>query len=139
MLELTLVRDQRRECCTGTLFVRDENGDIIFFCNTLEHITREVKIKGKTGIPHGTYEIEFAPSQKFKKVMPYLRNVPNFTGIMIHPGNTLKDTQGCILVGKAFGTALVESRTTFEKLLNIILQDPIGLKITITTYGKETH
>ena len=60
-------------------------------------------------------------SSKFKRAMPYLENVPQFTGIMIHPGNTVKDTLGCILVGenKEKGK-LLNSRKTSDKLNEMI-------------------
>lgn len=53
--------------------------------------------------------------------MPYLENVPQFTGIMIHPGNTAKDTLGCILVGenKEKGK-LINSRKASDKLNEMI-------------------
>lgn len=63
--------------------------------------TREKKTAGKTAIPPGRYRIQIAPSKTFKRRMPYLLDVPNFTGIMIHTGNTAQNTRGCILVGKA--------------------------------------
>ena len=72
----------------------------IFVCYTLEDVEREVKIAGQTAIPKGRYEIAITFSNRFKKFMPLLLNVPNFSGIRIHAGNTAKDTLGCILVGK---------------------------------------
>lgn len=39
-------------------------------------------------------------SPKFKDWLPLLLGVLNFSGIRIHAGNTVKDTQGCILVGE---------------------------------------
>lgn len=78
-------------------------GDLIInrkiFCHTLEDIYRPngVKIHGETCIPEGIYEVKLTLSNRFQKVLPELLNVPNFTGIRIHGGNTTADTEGCIL------------------------------------------
>ena len=111
-----------------------------YFCDTLEpHAIdwrREEKIAGKTAIPTGRYKVVMSYSKTYKRRMPYLLNVPHFTGIMIHTGNSVDDTRGCILVGKAVrpqkpeqenptGKAtvigrLTDSRITFNKLYEII-------------------
>lgn len=83
----------------GVLMVDGEK-----FSDTLEDKVRDLKsekkVYGETAIPGGKYKVVMSMSSKFKRVMPYLENVPQFTGIMIHPGNTIKDTLGCILVGE---------------------------------------
>lgn len=83
----------------GVLMVDGEK-----FSDTLEDKVRDLKsekkVYGETAIPAGKYKVVMSISSKFKRVMPYLENVPQFTGIMIHSGNTIKDTLGCILVGE---------------------------------------
>lgn len=120
-------------CTIGTLeIVADENPLLsVYFCDTLEptyrDLSKEKKVKGKTAIPYGRYKMEFRRSSKFGKLMPYLKAVPQFEGIMIHPGNSPRDTQGCILVGRnpdGIHTGLVDiflprvddSRQHFERL-----------------------
>lgn len=72
-----------------------------YFCDTLEDCIRSgKKIAHVTAIPRGSYEIQWTYSNRFKRFMPLLCNVPNFSGIRIHAGNTSADTDGCILVGK---------------------------------------
>lgn len=97
----------------GQLFIDGE-----YFCDTLEDVVRDSKIKHETAIPAGTYKIELTFSAKFKKILPILLNVPNFEGIRIHAGNTKSDTSGCILVGenKVKGK-VINSLKTIEVLM----------------------
>lgn len=86
-----------------------------YLCDTLEDTVRPVgvKIAGKTAIPAGTYKVRKTMSPRFKKVLPEILNVPGFTGVCIHAGNTAIDTDGCLLLGlnKKKGQVL-ESQTT---------------------------
>lgn len=98
----------------GELFI---NGS--FFCYTLEDKIRDVKIKHETCIPEGSYNIIITPSARFKEILPLLQNVPNFSGIRIHAGNTIEDTSGCILVGSAIkGEMLLYSKITVSRLIS---------------------
>ena len=78
-----------------------------YLCDTLEPPVREMKTKSRGGItqkpfaiPEGRYPVVITYSPKFKKWLPLLLNVPQFSGIRIHQGNTPRDTAGCILVGE---------------------------------------
>lgn len=109
----------------GQLFVNGE-----YFCDTLEDEIRQVKVMHETAIPVGTYKVTLERSPRFKRILPLLHNVPGFTGILIHSGNTDKHTSGCILVGKSTGSTLINSLATLEKLMSI-LQKPKNLICTI--------
>ncbi len=107
--------------------------DGVCFCNTLEPPVRPdgVKIYGKTAIPSGTYKVVMSYSPKFKRVLPEVLGVPNFTGIRFHAGNTVKDTLGCPLVGKnKVVGGLVESRNT-ENILVSKLKNEKEIWVTI--------
>lgn len=101
--------------------LREEDGTLIAF--TLEDRQREdgEKVPGETAIPCGTYEIVITHSQRFNRPLPLLLNVPNFSGIRIHPGNTAADTHGCILVGTTKqADKILNSRVAFDSVFHII-------------------
>lgn len=88
-----------------------------FFCFTLEPAKKVIKVDdlkwqmqypeevpdlipvGKGCIPRGTYPIEWEWSEKFQDKLWELKNVPGRSEIKVHAGNTVGDTEGCILVG----------------------------------------
>ena len=95
--------------------------DGVYFCDTLEDLPRDVKIMNETCIPQGKYKVILNESNRFKRIMPLLLNVPNFEGIRIHSGNTAAHTSGCILVGKnTIKGQLTDSRETFNKLFSLM-------------------
>ena len=123
MKTLTLTRIAKRADYTiGRL--EDENG--IKICDTLEPTWRdykggELKVPRKSAVPEGTYPVVVTKSKKFGKYLPLLVGVPGFEGVRIHSGNTVNDTEGCVLVGQNLikGKVLL-SRLTLEKLMRLI-------------------
>ena len=74
-----------------------------------------------TAIPAGTYRITFEYSPKYKRRMPYLHDVPHFLGILIHWGNTEKDSAGCIIVGEnRVKGKVLNSHATFGRLYALL-------------------
>ena len=91
--------------------------DGLFECYILEDPIRKKKIPKITAIPDGTYEIVITHSPKFDRKLPLLKNVPNYRGIRIHPGNYPKNTEGCLLPGRTKGKNFVGlSRQAFQIL-----------------------
>ena len=93
--------------------------DNIYECYTLEDVVRKgAKVNGQTAIPTGTYNLIINHSNRFNRDLPLLENVPNFTGVRIHSGNTSANTEGCILVGTTWSGKdfIGNSRVAFNKL-----------------------
>ena len=59
-----------------------------------------LKILGSTAIPAGRYRITLETSRRFGPKTITINNVPDFTDIRMHGGNTEADTRGCPLVGQ---------------------------------------
>lgn len=152
-MKLELKRIAKKDKYTiGHLYI-----DGKFFCDTLEDPDRGLtstmnfteikakKIKGDTAIPTGTYKItldvvspKYSNFSKYPYVkfcggkMPRLLNIPGYEGVLIHAGNTQKDTEGCLLVGlnKVVGK-VINSQVTWKKLYEILQKDKNNLSITI--------
>jgi hypothetical protein len=125
-MQITIKRLYKTNTSTiGELFI---NG--VFECFTLEDVERPVKIKNETAIPKGTYKVIINQSNRFKRLLPLLLNVPNFEGVRIHSGNSNHDTEGCILVGQTRNKNYIgQSRKAFNKLFKKM---QVAKDITIT-------
>ena len=130
-MKLTLIRTGIFPKHTiGVLYVDGERQ-----CYSLEDEDRKleeggVKILKQTAIPRGTYRVVLDMSTRFKKIMPHILDVPQFTGIRIHAGNTAEDVEGCILVGRrvtagecSIYESLVARNALMEKLTAAVDRD----------------
>ena len=101
----------------GAIFI-----DGKFICYTLEDKVRDKKIYGETAIPKGQYKIIVNYSNHFKRDMPLLLDVANYSGVRLHIGNFPKDTSGCILVAKGLNSNndLHNSRDAYNELFEKI-------------------
>lgn len=114
-----------RKIFTDKSTISEVSVDGVFECYFLEDVVREKpgvpvsewKVPHETAIPQGRYRIERTMSARFGKVLPILIGVPGYSGVRIHPGNTEKDTEGCLLPGETKGEDVVrDSRLAFAAL-----------------------
>jgi len=82
------------------------------FCFVVEDGYNEEKIAGKTRIPAGRYQVikrfHGKKYEEYKRKFNHkyaleIANVPNYTNVLLHIGNTIKDTLGCPLVNRNIG------------------------------------
>lgn len=87
--------------------------DGIFQCFLLEDKIREVKILKKTAIPEGVFRLRlntwggmnkmyFQKYGPIHKGMIEIADLPTFSAVYIHVGNTIVETAGCPLVGLSY-------------------------------------
>ena len=152
-MKLTVVRHQfGTDATNGLLFI-----DGIFECYTVEDQYQAVKVMHETCVPEGTYDIKFRKvggfnerySKRYKNAhygMLHLQDVPNFTYILIHAGNTSDDSSGCILTtttqtdldsAKAGfgGQSQLAYKRMYDKVAKVLLQGK-KVEIEITTIDK---
>lgn len=88
----------------GKVFIDNE-----FECYSLEDEKRDKKVMHETRIPEGKYKVElrtfgghherYKVKFDFHRGMLWVKDVPGFSDILIHIGNTDDDTSGCLLLG----------------------------------------
>ena len=143
-MELLLKRIYKGDKYTiGKLYIDGE-----WFCDTIEDVVRNLpqdcpytskgrnceckeKIYGETAIPTGTYKVILSYSNRFKRILPEILNVPHFLGIRIHKGNTEQDSAGCIIVGENKVKGKVINSTPYETKLVKLLENQKNITITI--------
>lgn len=120
------------------------------FCDTIEDRVRELhdlnadgdfddkgegKVYGQTAIPAGTYPLTLSMSNRFKRLLPEIHNVPGFTGVRMHSGNTAEDSHGCLIVGINDKKGWVSRSKIYEQALVAKLKtyagDGYAMQITI--------
>ena len=80
------------------------------------------KVPGRTAIPAGRYKVNLTHSARLIKMYFEIMEVPNFTGVRIHGGNTEKDTDACPLTGtKRIDNSVIGSQTALKELVKAVL------------------
>lgn len=116
-LNIYTKREIKRDGYTISKLRMDESG---YFCDILEPTDRGLtqdmseaeikakKVKGKTAIPSGRYEVIWAYSPRlhaksyakpYGGKFPCIIGIKGFSGVLIHPGATKADTEACLLPG----------------------------------------
>lgn len=129
---------------TTTLSLIELDGQ--FICFGLENAHHDTKIAGKTRIPAGRYRVTTRTigtkhskyQHKFNaehQGMLWVRDVPQFKYILIHIGNTAKDTAGCLLVGAGAKVqptiSITHSTLAYRKLYKKVIKAAQADKLTI--------
>lgn len=135
----------------GELYI---NGKL--FCYTCEDTDRglkqsmpletiqKLKVKSVTCIPYGKYKVtldvvspkysnpKYKWAAKVGAKIPRLLNVPGYEGVLIHVGNTAKDTDGCVLVGfTKTKNGVGRSTDCFLTLYDILSDDKNNIELEI--------
>jgi hypothetical protein len=99
------------------------NGQPLFLCYTLEPVTLPAGSTVKPrAIPCGIFPLQIRWSPDHGRYLPYVANVPGFTGIEIHVGNFPRDTKACCVVGMTLAVdAVYQSHVAFDKLFTLLL------------------
>ena len=126
----------------STVSIIDIDGH--FQCFGLEDEYRVNKVVNETRIPAGTYKVgvrdvggfhsRYKSRYQFHQGMLQVLDVPNFEYILIHTGNSEKDTAGCLLVGSGCSTVKGDMkvrssryayRALYQKVINSALLDSL--------------
>ncbi|ECP7230440.1 hypothetical protein FUY90_08980 [Campylobacter jejuni] len=101
-----------KTCVIGKFKVLDDDDKILFECFSLEEDKEGLESGKDLRIPEGNYNLKRHSPSRFENTLRsitkkdddtminvYNDEVPASRAILLHWGNTDKDTQGCILLG----------------------------------------
>lgn len=109
------------ESTLGLLFLHKK-----FFAYILEDTFRREKIAGETRIPEGIYPLDFnvnlSPlTRQYRRSRPWfdyhleIKNIPGYSNVYLHVGNTHKDTEGCLLIADGIDAASTSKMITYSR------------------------
>ena len=134
MKTLRLVRVTEYNNATLGVLCIDDSPEVL----TLEDAWRDNETKISC-IPVGRYRIKLHRSPRFGVTYKII-DVPERSDILFHPGNTNKDTHGCILLGLQYGrldgnSAVLASKSAFQKFMQLMGDVPEAELLVIDAYG----
>lgn len=124
-----------------------------FICFGLEDEHRTKKVFSETRIPSGVYDIRVRTwggfHQRYSERLTYhqgmleICDVPDFTDILIHIGNTEKDTAGCLLVGMGCyssegNMSLQASAVAYELLYKKVIAAALDSRLRISIVNNDS-
>lgn len=115
IIELTRLEENEEFGTFGVLRIQKE-----VFCVTLEPADR-LNAPEISSIPAQQYLIKRHNSPRFGETFQVM-DVPGRTAVLIHAGNVVGHTQGCIILGQYFGKlkadrAVLNSGETFKQFM----------------------
>ena len=126
-LTFVVIRENNQIPAQGEGFVLGKvysNG--LYFSESCEDQDRYLekggmKVKTRTAIPRGRYKLTTSYSMRFKKELPEVQGVDQFTGVRCHGGNKAEDSEGCILIGKVrTRTGIAQCADTVKRMIDMI-------------------
>lgn len=127
----------------GNLWIKQDDGTWKWFCNTIEDKVRaapgqwhkSLKVYGQTAIPYGEYPVLVTWSNKFKRMLTAILNVPDFEGIRMHNGTSELSSAGCPILSYRDDDAhhkLINDKAAMNDLCDLVEQEQKRRKIWIT-------
>lgn len=148
-MKLEIVRRYTgKTCVIGKFKVLDDEEKILFECFSLEEDKEGLESGKDLRIPEGNYNLKRHTPSRFENTLRsitkkdddaminvYNDEVPASRAILIHWGNTDKDTQGCILLGltkdnnnESVGQSRLACKEFYDLMYN---QDLSNIKLNI--------
>ena len=122
-MKITLKRIAQSEKGTFGVLIKDD----VPLCVTCEDPWNN-NATNISCIPAGEYDCTPHNGAKYSDTW-ILNKVPNRSAILFHAGNSIQDTQGCILVGRSFNSHTIRDSRNALDYLRTVLSDEFTLKI----------
>lgn len=134
-MQLRLVRVAENNGATKGALCFDNEPELLTL--ELPWLDNETKL---SCIPEGKYRVSLQFSQRFQRPLFKIMDVPGRSGILFHSGNTVRDIEGCILIGQRFGhldgfPAVLNSQKALDRFFTLMDGATEANLIIVSAYG----